>query len=245
MKNKFFMHKKDILGVIMLVSVIIVTSCSDKADMQSKNTDDLVYFSNSSTNNTNQILFNNSNIVNSLPPSDIFEVSKAESSKGLKQIREGIYSRVFNASKSAGLPKLNNEKFLSQDKEIRLWVVDEIIEGFIYTYKQKQNLAFEVYTAKSKNELSKPRFSEPKSGWENWSKYLEKQEFLFSESNKKINFAPDTGFFVIETKTSQGYASKIFSLSKTDLDNNQIIKLCAKIREEFNINFFCNTILNF
>lgn len=241
MKNKFFIHKKSILGVIILVSIIMVTSCSDKADMQSKNNNNLVYSSNTSANNTDQILLNNSNIGNSLPPSSIFEVNKEESSKGLKQIREEIYSRVFNISKAAGLPKLNNEKFFLQDKEIRLWVIDETmsINGFVYTYKQEQNLALKVYAASSKNELSKSRLNKPKSGWENWSKYLEKQEFLFNKYNKTINSAPDTGFFVVETKTSQDYASKIFSLSKTDLDNNQIINLCTKIREEFNINFFC------
>ncbi len=226
---------------------ISLISCSNKAEMQSKNNKDIDPLPSPPTNKVEKQLTDNANQIHPLPPpGNLFELQKGRSNKESNQLDREIYSEINNFSKTAGLVSLKQEKFLSGDKEVRVWIhdgdlfeMDRPIKGFVSSYKQGKQSAFAIYTKASKNNPAKKYLDMPKSGWINWWSYLENQKFVFNETDKKPSFNPDAGFLIVEAKTSQAYVYSIFSQPETNNNTISSSSLCKKISEEFDIIFNC------
>lgn len=228
---------------IIVMCLIILTSCMNKADMQSKKDKNVVPISSPLANNRMEQGTSIESQVHHPLPSNLFVIPKEQSNQRLKSLVKEIYNKVHRFSKAAALKNLKEDKFLSQDKEIRVWVVDAnmSIEGFVSSYKKEKWLAVEINTEDTEGNVIKRYLDEPKSGWNNWLKYLETHEIMFYQTTENIpNFDFDSEIFVIEMKTNQGYKSNIFSLSEINKKSDKSpFSICTKIKEEFGVNFYC------
>ncbi len=143
MRTKFNLRKSDIVILMLLIGFTISASCVSRVHMQNENNKNAVSFLNSPASNTANELIKNTNQVYSSPTPNPFVIPKEEADKGLEQINKEIYKEVYSLSKMVGLSRLNKEKFLPNDKEIRIWKVgaNRSSRGFIYTHKQGESLA--------------------------------------------------------------------------------------------------------
>lgn len=234
------MRDCSIIFSIMLICLILLPSCSNESNMQSEN-NNVVPLSNPPINGKEEQPTAIENKSKSLPTSpNPFAISTEEAKKGKHTLVKEIYNEVFEFSKTSGLSDLDKEKFLPQDNEIRVWIVDasNSIRGFVSSYKQGKNQSFEIISGNKKNSSIKRNLDAPKSGWDKWWKYLETQEVLSKQSTNHIsNVDPDTEIVVIEVKTNTGYISNLFSSSEINKNNESLTSLCTKVSEEFSINF--------
>jgi hypothetical protein len=230
------------IGSMILMCLIGLTSCMNKAEMQSENSENVVPLSSPPSNSKVEQLANVENQATPSLASNPFVIPKEQANAGLKKAVKEIYDKIHKFSRVAGLTNLKKDKFSAHEKEIRVWEIDAnmSVQGFLSSYRKGKWIAISINRVDTENTLVKKYLNEPRSGWNNWLKYLEDSETIFNKSSNNIpTFDFDAGIFVVELKTDRNYIINMYSPSEINKDSKSSVGVCSKIREEFNVNFYC------
>jgi hypothetical protein len=176
--------------------------------------------------------------------------SPSEDYAELKRRYEGIETEIESASRKL---KIENLKALRGTEEIRVWVGFGVTHPrlFILQLSGERQATFITVTTphnvsasdKIEETVTKTRLGPPKSGWDEFEKFLKAQgidsPMRLSPESSQYKRSPDVQVIAIEIKKRDDYGMVFYHLDNKSDDAQRALTVCRRIEQDFEINMYC------